>query len=172
MPENRNYFGAIDDVILKEYNSSYPSEYQNEVSVLKLIILHHAVYHHIGSTAVPALLSKPIIDIAIGLDSFPLSEQTIDNLSANGYVFWRENPDLQHQFFFKNLPRTHHLHVYPIKATKLLNKIKLRDLLLLNPDLQEAYQALKIELSKKYKNDREGYTNGKTEWMNSILGSY
>ncbi|MEM9982649.1 MAG: GrpB family protein [Bacteroidota bacterium] len=85
-----------------------------EVDLLRSLLPNlQAKYHHIGSTAIPAILSKPIIDIAIELTNFPLNENVLERLTTIGYTYWADNPVPARQFFFKNLPRTHHLHFYP-----------------------------------------------------------
>ncbi len=166
---NKNYFGEIDNVVLEEYNSGYPSKYLSEIELLKQIISSPARYHHIGSTAVPGMFSKPVIDIAIELEFFPLSQIIIDQLQITGYIFWDKNPANDHQFLFKNLPRTHHLHLYPMNSQQVIDKITFRDILISNYAIRQEYQDLKIRLAAKYPNDREKYTINKTYWIKSVL---
>jgi GrpB-like predicted nucleotidyltransferase (UPF0157 family) len=107
MTDHKNYFGAVDEVILKEYNPDYPSLFEKEAELLKSVLANRMCrYHHIGSTAIPGILSKPIIDIAIELADFPLQEKEIEKIARLGYSYWHSNPNPDHQFFFKNLPRT------------------------------------------------------------------
>lgn len=171
MSTNNNFFGEIDNVILKEYDGNYALDYKKEVRILKEILLERkAEFHHIGSTAIPNIVSKPIIDIAIGLEQFPLNEGEIKRISDLGYIYWEGNPNKDHQFFFKNLPRTHQLHFYPNDYEKLSEQIIFRDKLIADGKIRSEYEKLKMELAKKYKEDREKYTEMKTEFVNKVLG--
>lgn len=170
MTDNKNFFGSIDNVVLKEYDPNYPVIFEKEIELLKRILLNRkANYHHIGSTAIPDILSKPIVDIAIELDKFPLSEQEIDKISELGYRYWKSNPNPDHQFFFKNLPRTHHLHFYPQGYQKLIDQIRFRDILNIDEKLRAEYEELKIQLAEKHKLDREKYTNEKIQFIKKVL---
>lgn len=159
MSSVKNFFGGIDNVILKEYDENYVLEYKKEVEILKTILPEkEAEYFHIGSTAIPNIKSKPIIDIAVGLKIFPLNKDEIEVIIKSGYEYWENNPNKKHQFFFKNLPRTHHLHFYPNGFKKLADQILFRDRLIADKNLRNKYEKLKINLAMKYKNDREKYT--------------
>ncbi|MGD1840502.1 MAG: GrpB family protein [Thermonemataceae bacterium] len=170
MSDNKNFFGSIDNVVLKAYNPHYVTAFALEVDLLRSTLPNLQVkYHHIGSTAIPAIISKPIIDIAIELTNFPLNEEEIEALSTAGYTYWANNPESDHQFFFKNLPRTHHLHFYPTNSVKLSNQIAFRDKLNQDATLRDAYEKLKIELAAKYTSDRERYTFEKSTFINKVL---
>lgn len=131
--------------------------------------------HHIGSTAVPGLSAKPVIDLLVGVESIKDADQTIGPLEKNGYSFWRDNPNKWHYFFVKGLPliggtgRTHHIHLVDRGHDFFRKKLLFRDHLRSNPDDARFYEALKNELSKKFPDDRDAYTNGKTDFVNGIL---
>lgn len=168
---NKNFFGQIDNIILKEYDKNYPLEYEKEINALKTALPNKkAEYYHIGSTAIPNIISKPIIDIAVGLDSFPLQQNEIEIIKNLDYIYWESNPNKNHQFFFKNLPRTHHLHFYPTGYQKFSDQIIFRDRLIADKELRTQYEKLKMNLSEKYKTDREKYTQEKTEFVDMVLG--
>jgi len=168
--KNKNFFGEIDNIILKEYDSEYPKKYQEEVALLRSKLPdRQCAFHHIGSTAVPNILSKPIIDIAVELERFPLKQDEIEALENLGYRYWNSNPNENHHFFFKNLPRTHHLHVRPTGAEKLARELRFRDRLLKDDKLKRQYEELKKSLAENYATDRETYTEMKSEFINSVL---
>ena len=165
-----NFFGEIDNIVLKEYDGSYPKKYFAEIELLEQTFSSlNPEFHHIGSTAIPNILSKPVIDIAVEVNPFPLDEDKLEMLYELGYVYWALNPDKNHQFFFKNLPRTHHLHVYPRGADKLKKEIVFRDLLIQSKELKNEYELLKKDLASKFSTDREKYTEMKTEFIQLTL---
>ena len=168
-PHTRNYFGPIDNVRLRPYDAAYSERYQQEVRLLAPLFPAVVVFHHIGSTAVPGLLGKPVLDIAVTLPSFPLGAVEVAAIETLGYRYWADNPNLAHQFFFKNLPRTHHLHLYPTASTKLADQLRFRDMLKASERLRAAYTALKQQLAAQLAHDREAYTAGKTDFIRRVL---
>jgi len=170
MTDNKNFFSSLDNVTLKAYDPNYPLIFEKEIELLKQTLPNRkASYYHIGSTAIPEILSKPIVDIAIEIEVFPLTEQEIIKISECGYRYWDSNPNADHQFFFKNLPRTHHLHFYPQEYQKMIDQIRFRDILNTDKKLRTEYEDLKIQLAEKHKNDREKYTDEKTIFVKKVL---
>ena len=170
MTDNKNFFGSLDNVTLKPYDPNYPLIFEKEIELLKQTLPNRkASYYHIGSTAIPEILSKPIVDIAIEIEEFPLTEQEIIKISECGYRYWDSNPNADHQFFFKNLPRTHHLHFYPQEYQKMIDQIRFRDILNTDKKLRAEYEDLKIQLAEKHKNDREKYTDEKAIFVKKVL---
>lgn len=131
--------------------------------------------HHIGSTAVPGLRAKPIIDLLIAVDSLEDADLLIEPLENIGYSFWRANPNKWHYFFVKGLPlaggsgRTHHIHTVEKNHEFFREKILFRDYLRSKPEAAREYEALKDQLSIKFPDDREAYTEGKTAFVGFIL---
>lgn len=130
---------------------------------------------HVGSTAIPGIKSKPIIDILIAVDSLSVIKQiAIDKLKVLDYVYWDDNPDTERMFFVKGMPpygekRTHHVHIVEPSSKHWYGKINFRDYLLLHPDYAREYENLKIKLAEQYTYDREQYTEAKTEFINDVL---
>jgi GrpB-like predicted nucleotidyltransferase (UPF0157 family) len=165
-----NNFGSIDNIILQDYNEIYPILFEQERQLLLQLLSHDiTTVEHIGSTVLPGIKGKPVIDMQAGLANFPLSPEKIGLLISAGYVYWENDPDPNHQFFLKGMPRTHHLHFYPAGFNKLKEHILFRDYLLKHHETAVEYEQLKIALADKYANDREAYTNSKTEFINRVL---
>lgn len=167
---------AEDSIIIKPYNAAWPLLAQAEINVIKKSTeqLPHVAIEHLGSTAVPALSSKPIIDIFIVLDSIQQAEQWIHPLETLGYVFWPQNPDKTHLRFFKGMPpfgmqRTHHVHIVDKSNNTFEHRILFRDILRKNETIKLQYEALKIQLAKSYLTDREAYTDMKSEFIEKVL---
>lgn len=130
-------------------------------------------FEHVGSTAVPGLAAKPIIDLLLIPTDGTWPRETIRaTLTTLDYVFWEENPDPHHLFFVKGMPpfgarRTHHVHVRPpVSAAPIL---AFRDRLRARPDVAHAYEALKRELATRFPADREAYTRGKDQFVARAL---
>lgn len=167
---------AIQDRIeLVEPDPAWPGQYAAEANVL-LPVLREAAgirLEHFGSTAVPGLRAKPIIDILV---IHPQPERwpgLIGPITALGYVYWPDNPRKDRMFFVKGMPpfgarRTHHVHVrVPADcAAELL----FRDALRADPALAGRYAALKDALAVRYPDDRDAYTEAKTDFIAGVLG--
>lgn len=127
---------------------------------------------HVGSTSVPGLPSKPIIDILVLVADLDATRGAIPALEATGYSFWRDNPDTARVFLAKGLPpaphRTYYLHIVA-DAGKLDHHVLFRDWLRDHPDDRDAYAALKHDLAGRHRHDREAYTDGKTAWIAAIV---
>lgn len=128
--------------------------------------------HHIGSTAVPGLDAKPIIDIAVGVESLEASRPCIDVLSRIEYLYSPYRGDVMH-WFCKPDParRTHHLHLMPTGSTRLEDEIVFRDYLRSHPDVVTAYGDLKRRLAAEHAEDREAYTGAKSDFVESVTAA-
>jgi GrpB-like predicted nucleotidyltransferase (UPF0157 family) len=130
---------------------------------------------HVGSTAIPGISAKPIIDIQIAATSLEeMKVIAIPALQKLGYEYWFENPDPERMFFVKGMPpfgekRTHHVHIVEPSSKHWQGKILFRDYLIAHPEVAETYQQLKIKLAQQYTHDREQYTDAKTNFINDIL---
>ncbi len=121
---------------------------------------------HIGSTAIPGLDAKPIIDIQISVVAFgPLGAYRLP-LESLGYVFDAENPELTKRYFREapGQPRTH-IHVRRSGSWAEQFALLFRDYMRVHPGDAEAYAALKHSLAQEYGEDRHGYTEAKREFI-------
>ena len=128
--------------------------------------------HHVGSTAVPGLAAKPIIDILVGVRDLDSSRACFDPLAGLGYVYAPYLPEEMH-WFCKPDParRTHHLHLVPLDSKRYRDELSFRDRLQQDPDLAASYVALKRELALAHPTDREAYTDGKSTFIAAALNS-
>jgi len=166
-----------DDAIhLVSYNEKWPDVAAIEIAAIRAILpTVEFEIEHIGSTAIPGLSAKPIIDLLIGVDSLGTAKQFIEPLERMGYSYWRENPKAEHFYFVKGLPlvggtgRTHHIHLYQKDHEEIKKRLLFRDYLRTHPESSQVYSQLKEDLANKFSNDREAYTSAKTNFVNSIL---
>jgi GrpB-like predicted nucleotidyltransferase (UPF0157 family) len=115
---------------------------------------------HVGSTAIPGIHAKPVLDIAAVVHPFPLSEQGRDALGELGYEY-RGEAGIPGREFFRTDPRTRHLHLFTFDSEAFFQHVFFRDYLRTYPDKALEYENLKLELAQKFRTDREAYTNGK-----------
>jgi GrpB-like predicted nucleotidyltransferase (UPF0157 family)/GNAT superfamily N-acetyltransferase len=166
-----------DSIELVPFDSQWPVMAELEIKKLRDILPNNNVIdvQHVGSTAIPGMLAKPIIDIQIAVVSLEaIKSIAIDELKKVGYEYWYENPDPERMFFVKGMPpfgerRTHHVHIVEPTSKHWFGKIAFRDYLISHPEAAKEYEQLKIELAKQHTFDREEYTNAKTKFVNDIL---
>lgn len=157
-------------VELEPYSSDWPAQYEAERSCIEAALGKLAVeIHHIGSTAVPGLDAKPIIDIVVAVRQFDDAWDCIAPLDTLGYTFIDYAQNTDRRFFRKGLPRTHHLHIVEQGSEALVRLLAFRDALCANPELRQQYAALKARLATHYKNDRAAYSAAKTAFIEKAL---
>jgi GrpB-like predicted nucleotidyltransferase (UPF0157 family) len=165
----------MDEVIIAEYNPNWVLSFEQESACIRAVLDRNIVtrIEHFGSTAVPGLAAKPIVDILIGVRSLAKAKQVaVSPLEQLGYAYWLENPDPQRMFFVKGLPpnspRTHHIHMVEPDSV-LWERLIFRDYLCQHPDEAARYAQLKYNLAQRFSSDREAYTAGKTEYIESVM---
>lgn len=170
---------AEDNIVIEPYHAAWPKLADAEIKSIKLIMskLPYVSIEHLGSTAVPELASKPIIDIFITVKSIKDADKWIKPLETLGYMFWDENPDKTHLRFFKGMPpfgmkRTHHVHIVEAINNTVEHRILFRNILRQDAKIRSEYEALKLKLSQVYLKDREEYTNQKTEFIENVLRAH
>lgn len=128
---------------------------------------------HIGSTAIPTISAKPILDIAVAVQSFESVVPLLPALEARGF-FYRPQCDSVGQMLlvcgdFTADTRTHHIHVVKFGGMEWRNYLNFRDYLNAFPQKAREYDRLKRALARRFPEDREAYTAGKAEYIRQIL---
>jgi GrpB-like predicted nucleotidyltransferase (UPF0157 family) len=129
-----------------------------------------AAIEHVGSTSVPGLAAKPIIDIMPGLRSLADAPHIIGPMEALGYEYVPEfEAQLpERRYFRRGIPRTHHVHVVEASSRFWRRHLAFRDWLRAHPGDAAAYAELKRKLATQYGADRAGYTDAKSEFILGI----
>lgn len=168
---------AEDRVELVAPDKSWPRQFDMEAAALRSApgLSKGLRLEHFGSTAVPNLRAKPIIDMLLIHPEPEDWPSLIKPLEGLGYAYWAENPRKDRMFFVKGMPpfgsrRTHHVHVRVPKDAD--RELAFRDLLRAEPALAREYERLKQDLARRYPTDREAYTSGKTEFVARALGRH
>lgn len=130
---------------------------------------------HYGSTAVPGLSAKPIIDILVGVASMSVTKALVPRLCEVGYAAPMEYnaalPDRQWLMRSSDGRRTHHLMVVVHRGQQWRRRLTFRDMLRAEPSTASSYEALKSELAARHPSDREAYTAGKEAFINEVLAT-
>lgn len=128
--------------------------------------------HHVGSTAVPGLDAKPVIDIAVGVEGLEATLPCIDLLAAIDYMYAPYRVEVMHWFCKPSLAhRTHHLHLIPVGSARLADEIAFRDYLRGHPDVAGEYAILKRRLALEHAQDRDAYTNAKAGFVSTVTAA-
>ena len=128
---------------------------------------------HIGSTAIPGIKAKPILDGVVGVKSPPLLEEYSEQMQAAGFPCGREVTELGKDWivFSEGDPARHHVQVVVHGGDRWNAWIKFRDVLREAPSLALEYQELKIRLAARYPTDTVAYAKEKGEFIMSVLNS-
>lgn len=160
---------STDEIIIVDYDAFWQLQFVQEAEKIKKALnAPRLIVEHIGSTAVPGLCAKPIIDIMVAVEDLR-DEKIVAGLSKLGYVFEPDAGEQDRLFFRKVTVRTYHVHVVEKNSWAFRRHLLFRDYLISNPSVCEEYAALKRESAKRYRSDRQGYTRSKTEFIESAL---
>lgn len=128
---------------------------------------------HIGSTAVPGLAAKPVIDMLIAVTSLADDIRFIPPLEALGYKYIQKHETVFPQRRYLHLIRDNqhiaHLHMVEENSTFFRDQLLFRDYLRTHPETALEYGRLKVELAQRHREDREAYTDGKSAFIQGIL---
>lgn len=150
------------------YRVEWPAQYQSEANALRDVFGDQLLsIHHFGSTAIPGISAKPIIDILVIVRDIDAVFPLVPTLEAMGYVFKGEYGIPGRRFFYKGTEevRSHHLHVYEINSPNILRHIAFRDYMRTHPSLASAYAKLKESLARQFPDDMERYIEGKNDFV-------
>src|SRR5271154_5586568 len=151
-----NWSNSEDDRIeISEYDPAWPAEFEAEQERIRAALDPNLLMEvqHVGSTAIPGLAAKPIIDILLIVHEWAERARVIQGLQELGYIYWAENPEPGRMFFVKGMPpfgtrRTHHVHVFD-DAAERKRRIAFRDYLRLHADAAREYAELKRQLAEQ-----------------------
>ncbi len=136
---------------------------------------HPTEIEHIGSTSVPGLCAKPIIDVLVGTDSLAVIEAETPSLSAAGYEYVSKyESDLpMRRYFVRFESEGPRVNVHAVcKGSKFWTEhLAFRDALRASVRVRDAYANLKLELARTHKNDRPAYTAAKAPFIVQVLSS-
>jgi GrpB-like predicted nucleotidyltransferase (UPF0157 family) len=157
-------------VVIVDYDAAWPARYEAERERLAAAFVGHDVrIEHVGSTAVPGLGAKPVIDILLGLREWPMRADAIAAVVALGYVHRGDGDVPGREYFRRGVPRSHQVHACELGGAFWRPHIAFRDLLRGDARLAREYEALKRDLALRFTTDRLGYCDAKTPFIKRAL---
>lgn len=166
---------ATEPVEVVEANPAWAARAELEIKQLRELLKHLDIhtFEHIGSTSIPGLSAKPIIDLMGEVQSWDDMERIAEQLNPVGWNYVPPELDgREYRRFWvkvKDGKRAVHLHLMRPDEERWERQIRFRDALRSRPDLVKAYAELKIKLADENKDDRESYTTAKTEFILKVL---
>ncbi len=169
-----------EDVAIVPYDPRWPELFRREKAHLLACLPSGLIQRieHFGSTAVPGLAAKPIVDMLVEVSDLERTRaEAAPLLEAQGYdYFWRpthgdDGPPFYAWFIKRDRNtgvRTHHIHMVEADFQEHWDRLLFRDYLMSHPAVAQQYAALKMQLASLHPNDRVTYTRGKTEFITRV----
>ncbi len=162
----------MEPVEVVDYDPTWPAQFDGIAGRVRAAFADGSLLavEHVGSTAVPGLAAKPIIDLNVIVPAREDIPEAIARLAMLGYVHEGDKGIVGREAF-RWPPETarHHLYVCACDNAEGQRQVAFRDYLRANPDEARRYGTLKRELAVRFRRDRTGYTEGKTEYVLSVL---
>ena len=157
------------EVRVVPYDSNWPILFQQEVSRISDVLGKEIVSaHHIGSTSIPGMNAKPIIDILLEVKDIGKIDNYNSEMISLGYEPRGELGLPGRRYFSREEPkdvRTHHVHAYQTDNIELERHLAFREYMIAHPEDIEIYSELKIVLARRFQWDIDGYISGKHLYM-------
>ena len=159
-------------IAIVAYSADWPRIFEREAAaILAACRPWITEVHHIGSTSVPGLASKPILDTLPVAAGPAEALEAVSPITAMGYRYRGEN-GIAGRFYFDRVVdgRTvMHVHVFPAGHPEVRRHLAFRDHLRTNPDVAREYERLKWELAARYRDDRRTYTDSKAAFITGVI---
>ncbi len=167
-------------VVIKDYDPQWPVMYEEMRSRLLSLLGPRVVrIEHVGSTSVPGLGAKPVIDMMLGVEDLTSADQCLEIMKLEMGVFdFNAEPENDEWFYCvgdktsQDLRNRYHLHLVKYPSPFWDKHIRFRDILRSHAGVADAYCRLKKDLAKKYGTDRMGYNQAKTEFIETTIASH
>jgi GrpB-like predicted nucleotidyltransferase (UPF0157 family) len=178
LSEEQSLIAAIrEEVSLRAHDPAWAAAFESERDRLHALEpTTFVAIEHIGSTAVPGLVAKPIIDIVAAVTSLDGVDLLIERLCDNGYAtspaFNASLNDRKWLMRWCEGRRTHHLHIVVAMGEPWNHWLAFRDALRRDPALAGRYAQLKAEWATRHRVDREAYTDAKTAFVDAVVAPW
>ncbi|WP_216318340.1 GrpB family protein [Deinococcus aestuarii] len=162
-------------VELRPSSENYPTFFEEERArvqqALGFLVLD---IQHVGSTSVPGLAGKPILDLAVAVQNAAQMDACVRSLQQLGYTSFGDREGWGEYFFAKGTDdaRTHYVHLLPLNHRKWSEYLIFRDVLRQRPDLRDEYQQMKTVLTQQHSGSRTEYTARKGLFVQRVLADF
>ena len=173
-PLETGLIGGVDkrEIKIVHHDADWPKKFETHARVIAGALGSTALrIEHIGSTSVPGLAAKPIIDILVVVQDSANESAYLPQLEASGYVLRVREPDWNEHRMFRTPERDVHIHVYSAGCPEIERYLVFRDRLRRDIDDRRRYEQTKRELAAKDWSDMNAYADAKTEVIESILAA-
>jgi GrpB-like predicted nucleotidyltransferase (UPF0157 family) len=157
-------------VVIVDYDPAWPSRFHDHAASITGVLGPRALrVEHIGSTAVPGLAAKPIIDVLLVLVEPEREDTYLPALEAAGYVLRVREPSLDQHRMLRTPHLDTHVHVFPPHSREIIRYLVFRDLLRRDPGAREVYERTKRRLAQQDWPTMDHYAQGKTEVIEALI---
>ena len=166
--------GGVEKVQIKivDYDMNWPRKFEMHREIIAGALGGSALrIEHIGSTSVPELAAKPIIDILVVVQDSTDESTYLPQLEAAGYVLRVREPEWNEHRMFRTPEKDVHVHVYSAGCPEIERNLIFRDRLRSNSDDRHRYEQTKRELASREWADMNDYANAKTEVVENIIAA-
>jgi len=160
------------EIRIVNYDADWPKKFETHARVIAGALSGSALrIEHVGSTSVPGLAAKPIIDILVVVPHSADESAYLPRLEAAGYVLRVREPDWNEHRMFRTPEKDVHIHVYSAGCPEIERNLAFRERLRRNVDDRRRYEQTKRELAAKEWSDMNAYADAKTEVIESIIAA-
>lgn len=157
-------------IVLKPYDENWSILFEREKQRISTILKDKALMiEHIGSTSVPGLIAKPIIDILLVVEDAGKEEDYVDDLVAHGYILRIKEPDFENHHMFLGPDTDIHLHVFSQDSKEIEKYLLFRNYLRNHQEAKELYANTKKALAKKKWKYVQNYADAKSDVVQQIM---
>ena len=169
---NEIYIDGVEkrDIVIVDYDPSWPDTFKFHEALISQALGDVALrIEHVGSTAVPGLAAKPIIDILLVVEDSGNEESYLPQMEGAGYELHIREPDWHQHRMFRKPERDVHIHVYSLGCPEIDRIILFRNQLRSSPDDRSRYEQTKRKLAERSWECMDDYAKEKTDVVESII---
>jgi GrpB-like predicted nucleotidyltransferase (UPF0157 family) len=153
-------------------NPQWSKDFEAEAAQIALALGDNVAHiHHIGSTSIPNIYAKPVIDLLVEVNNIDRVDGCQTAMEALNYSALGEYGLPGRRYFRKDNAegaRTHHVHTFCVGSFEVVRHLAFRDFMIAHPDCAQQYSDLKRDLAAQYPTDIEGYMDGKDEFVKAM----
>ena len=158
------------EIQIVDYDTGWPKKFEVHARVIADALGSVALQiDHIGSTSIPGLAAKPIIDILVIVQNSADESAYMSRLEAAGYLLRVREPDWNEHRMFRTHEKDVHVHIYSVGCAEIQRVLTFRDHLRINIDDRRRYEQTKRELASREWSTMNEYAEAKTEVIESII---